>query len=131
MKCPVCGFEQSTVIDSRPRGEMRHRRYRCDNCGERYNTEERVVPSPGRGRTKTERYESTLIVTPDGIGYLHQRKTRGDTIREMPDEKLAELFDLVLRDEDARCRKDLPRRTKQDWLEWLGKEKVMRHEQQG
>ena len=42
MRCPNCGdkSESCRVIDSRSAGfgEYRRRRYRCDNCGYRFNT---------------------------------------------------------------------------------------------
>lgn len=43
MKCPYCKSEQSYCIDSRQLFSIRRRRYKCASCGERYNTEERVV----------------------------------------------------------------------------------------
>lgn len=68
MKCPVCGFAETTVKDSRPtddQGAIRRRRA-CDSCGFRFTTFERpqlreifVVKKNGQeeafSRTKLER----------------------------------------------------------------------------
>lgn len=44
MKCPYCRQNDSSVIDSRELrgGESIRRRRRCNNCGERYTTYERI-----------------------------------------------------------------------------------------
>ncbi len=41
MKCPMCGYEDSMVVDSRPvdNGSIRRRR-ECKRCGKRYTTYE-------------------------------------------------------------------------------------------
>lgn len=38
MRCPMCGSEQTKCINTRPRGEIRYRRYTCLNCGRRFTT---------------------------------------------------------------------------------------------
>lgn len=45
MKCPYCGHSSTKVIDSRPlsQGNSTKRRRECDECGKRFNTNERVV----------------------------------------------------------------------------------------
>ena len=53
MKCPNCGYTGTKVIDSRPRSEYIYRRRECPNCGQRFNTDERikrdaVIESSGR-----------------------------------------------------------------------------------
>ena len=48
MKCPLCGAQDTRVIDSRPTEEattLRRRRH-CDACAGRFTTHERVVEVP-------------------------------------------------------------------------------------
>ena len=48
MKCPVCGFEESKVIDSRPtdEGERIRRRRECIGCQKRFTTYEVIESLP-------------------------------------------------------------------------------------
>ena len=48
MKCPICGFEESKVIDSRPtdEGERIRRRRECISCGKRFTTYEIIESVP-------------------------------------------------------------------------------------
>ncbi len=48
MRCPVCGFEESKVIDSRPAdsGERIRRRRECLSCTKRFTTHEIVETVP-------------------------------------------------------------------------------------
>ena len=45
MRCPYCSSGKSKVIDSRPGagGAERQRRHRCEACGERFTTYEKVA----------------------------------------------------------------------------------------
>ena len=45
MRCPYCSSGKSKVIDSRPvaDGAERQRRHRCEACGERFTTHEKVA----------------------------------------------------------------------------------------
>lgn len=45
MKCPFCGFDKTTVIDSRPSEGKKRRRRECPQCGNRFTTYE-VVEKP-------------------------------------------------------------------------------------
>lgn len=45
MKCPFCGFEDSKVIDSRPKDEKIKRRRECFKCSARFTTFE-IVERP-------------------------------------------------------------------------------------
>ena len=45
MKCPFCGFDKTTVIDSRPSEGKKRRRRECPRCGNRFTTYE-VVEKP-------------------------------------------------------------------------------------
>lgn len=38
MMCPACYSDDKKVIDSRPFGTYRHRRYQCAACGHKWNT---------------------------------------------------------------------------------------------
>lgn len=42
MKCPRCGSYDSTCKDSRQRGWIRWRRYKCRTCWTYFETEERA-----------------------------------------------------------------------------------------
>lgn len=48
MKCPVCGFAESKVLDSRPteEGEAIRRRRECLSCQKRFTTYERLEVMP-------------------------------------------------------------------------------------
>ena len=48
MKCPVCGYPDSKVIDSRPtdEGERIRRRRECTKCGKRFTTYEVIENVP-------------------------------------------------------------------------------------
>lgn len=43
IKCPLCGNQESKVIDSRGVGDGIRRRRQCLSCGRRYTTNERIV----------------------------------------------------------------------------------------
>ncbi len=43
MKCPYCGSLQSHVKDSRQYKDVRYRKYKCESCGKRFDTAERVI----------------------------------------------------------------------------------------
>ena len=45
MRCPYCGHADSKVVDSRSTDEGIRRRRECSECGERFNTYERVDTS--------------------------------------------------------------------------------------
>ena len=48
MKCPLCSFEESKVIDSRPtdEGQRIRRRRECLSCGKRFTTYEIIESLP-------------------------------------------------------------------------------------
>ncbi|MBQ8081840.1 MAG: transcriptional repressor NrdR [Clostridia bacterium] len=48
MKCPVCGFEDSKVLDSRPidEGNCIRRRRECIQCSRRFTTYEKIEQPP-------------------------------------------------------------------------------------
>lgn len=46
MKCPFCGAEDTKVIDSRPTEDSIRRRRKCESCGRRFTTYEKVETIP-------------------------------------------------------------------------------------
>lgn len=48
MRCPICGFEDSKVLDSRPADDNRtiRRRRECLSCQRRFTTYEKVEDTP-------------------------------------------------------------------------------------
>ncbi len=48
MKCPYCGIDSTSVIDSRPADDNTsiRRRRQCDSCGKRFTTYEKVERIP-------------------------------------------------------------------------------------
>ena len=72
MKCPVCGFSESKVIDSRPadEGASIRRRRECLSCGKRFTTYETVESLP------------MVVVKKDGSRQsFERRKVLGGMIR--------------------------------------------------
>jgi transcriptional regulator NrdR family protein len=56
MKCPGCGSLETAVVDSRERLGQQMRRRRCDDCKQRFSTEERVI---GHSRAFTRKLADT------------------------------------------------------------------------
>lgn len=46
MVCPYCNNNKTRCIDSRQWSSIRYRKYRCDKCGKKFQTSEKVVPDP-------------------------------------------------------------------------------------
>ena len=72
MKCPYCGYSESTVIDSRPADETSsiRRRRECLSCGKRFTTYETVESLP------------MVVVKKDGSRQsFDRRKVLGGMIR--------------------------------------------------
>ena len=83
MKCLNCGSDLKYIKKSKKEGkEGRHnvtrKRYKCENCGEEFNTTERVTPSP------------TIIITNE-IGYsvFSKSKYQNSLLEVMQDKKNA------------------------------------------
>lgn len=68
MNCPKCGSSQRTTIDSRlaESGEVRRRRYCCNNCHYRYSTAEIVTgqmkTGPRAGLSKDEVFDQLVAI---------------------------------------------------------------------
>ena len=111
MKCPVCGFPDSRVIDSRPseEGAALRRRRQCDKCGARFTTHERVQHLPLMVVKKDGRREEFSFdklygglakacnkrpVSTDDIASLVQdveSALRQDGITEVPAERIGDM----------------------------------------
>ena len=46
MNCPYCGWEESKVVDSRPKEDTIKRRRECMKCGRRFTTYEKIELNP-------------------------------------------------------------------------------------
>lgn len=97
MKCPYCGSEKDSVVDSRKGegGKTVRRRRRCENCGKRYNTIERVEFGP------------IYVVKKNGARVefdrdkIEQGILRACNKRNIPRERITELADEI--DEEICC----------------------------
>ena len=96
MKCPFCGNNDTSVIDSRPADDntsIRRRRV-CEKCGKRFTTYEKVETIPLiviKKDNNREQYDRSKIEK----GVLlscHKRPVSADQIRELVDGVEKELF---------------------------------------
>ena len=90
MRCPMCGAEDTRVIDSRPadQGTSIRRRRACATCGHRFTTYERGVPVL-LVRKRSGRLE------PFSPQKLHRGVEAALADRPVPANALAELLDDV------------------------------------
>ena len=90
MRCPMCGAEDTRVIDSRPadQGTSIRRRRACATCGHRFTTYERGVPVL-LVRKRSGRLE------PFSPQKLHRGVEAALADRPVPASALAELLDDV------------------------------------
>lgn len=96
MKCPFCGNNDTSVIDSRPADDntsIRRRRI-CEKCGKRFTTYEKVETIPLiviKKDNNREQYDRSKIEK----GVLlscHKRPVSADQIRELVDGVEKEIF---------------------------------------
>lgn len=98
MKCPFCGLDNTHVVDSRPADDNRsiRRRRKCDECGKRFTTYEKVeiIPLTVIKKDKTrENYDRGKILA--GIlRACHKRPISIDQIEEAVNEIENEIFNL-------------------------------------
>ncbi|MGQ0849825.1 MAG: transcriptional regulator NrdR [Actinomycetota bacterium] len=89
MRCPICGAEETRVIDSRPaeQGGSIRRRRSCAECGHRFTTYERGAPVL-LVRKRSGRLEpfSPLKLQKGGAAALADRPVLGETLNEFLDE---------------------------------------------
>ncbi len=98
MKCPFCGLDNTHVVDSRPADDNRsiRRRRKCDECGKRFTTYEKVeiIPLTVIKKDKTrENYDRGKILA--GIlRACHKRPISIEQIEEAVNEIENEIFNL-------------------------------------
>lgn len=89
MRCPVCQGQSTKVLDSRDSGEAIRRRRRCQACGHRFTTRERIetsVPVVTKRNGKKQPFDRNKVLA--GLK-LACRK------RPIPDAKLEEIATQV------------------------------------
>ena len=96
MKCPFCGNNDTSVIDSRPADDnasIRRRRI-CDECGKRFTTYEKVETIPLiviKKDNNREQYDRSKIEK----GVLlscHKRPVSANQIRDLVDDIEKQIF---------------------------------------
>ena len=55
MRCPNCASYQTKCKDSRQAGDIRRRRYICNDCGTRFDTGEEICLSPAQIKADIKR----------------------------------------------------------------------------
>jgi transcriptional repressor NrdR len=98
MKCPYCHKNDSQVIDTRdlPDGEGIRRRRRCNACGQRFTTYERVQPVSlmiVKKDGRREEYDRRKLLTGLQIACA-KRPVSASTIEGILNDVEAELFNL-------------------------------------
>src|SRR5438270_6295417 len=98
MKCPYCHKNDSQVIDTRemPDGEGIRRRRRCNACGQRFTTYERVQPVSlviVKKDGRREEYDRRKLITGLQIASA-KRPVSQATIERIVNEVEATLFNL-------------------------------------
>ncbi len=98
MKCPYCHKNDSQVIDTRdlPDGEGIRRRRRCNACGQRFTTYERVQPVSlmiVKKDGRREAYDRRKLLTGLQIACA-KRPVSAATIEQILNEVETELFNL-------------------------------------
>ena len=98
MKCPYCHKNNSQVIDTRdlPDGEGIRRRRRCNACGQRFTTYERVQPVSlmiVKKDGRREAYDRRKLLTGLQIACA-KRPVSAATIEQILNEVETELFNL-------------------------------------
>ena len=96
MKCPFCGHENTTVIDSRPAEEnnsIRRRRV-CDECDKRFTTYEKVETIPLiiiKKDNNRETYDRSKIEA-GVLRACHKRPISAGQIERLVDDVETEVF---------------------------------------
>lgn len=105
MKCPFCGLDNTRVVDSRPADDNHsiRRRRKCDECGKRFTTYEKVeiIPLSVIKKDKTrENYDRGKILA--GIHRAcHKRPISIDQIEECVNEIENEIFNLECKEVES------------------------------
>lgn len=106
MRCPFCGSEDSQVLDTRDAPEGIHRRRRCKQCQQRFNTAERVDAG-----------HPPMIIKRDGRREVFDREKLLRNVRKacqkrpLPVEKIEGLVDDIERDLVEQSRLEVPSET--------------------
>lgn len=98
MKCPYCGNDSTSVIDSRPSDDnaSTRRRRSCDRCDKRFTTYEKVETIPLfiiKKDNNREKYDRSKIEK----GILlscHKRPVSANQIKEIVDDVEKDIFSL-------------------------------------
>ena len=96
MKCPFCGHENTSVIDSRPaedNSSIRRRRV-CDECDKRFTTYEKVETIPLiviKKDNNRETYDRSKIEA-GVLRACHKRPISANQINRLVDEVETEIF---------------------------------------
>ena len=97
MKCPYCGKENTRVIDSRPTDDSSIRRRRkCDECGKRFTTYEKVETLPlivVKKDNNREPYDREKIVA-GIVRSCHKRPISMTQINDMVDDIEGQIFNM-------------------------------------
>lgn len=98
MKCPFCGKDETRVIDSRPSEDNSsiRRRRKCDKCGKRFTTYEKVEAIPLMVIKKDmsrEAYDRSKIEK-GIISSCHKRPVSVTQINELVDDVENTIFNL-------------------------------------
>ena len=102
MKCPVCGYTESKVIDSRPseEGSSIRRRRECLSCQNRFTTYEKIETLPllviKKDRTR-ELFDKNKLLS-GIIKACHKRPVTMEQMEEVATEIEAELQNSLTRE---------------------------------
>ena len=117
MKCPVCNFQDSRVLDSRPvdDGASIKRRRECPNCGKRFTTYEvvdTVTIAVVKRNGKREFFDKHKLllgieracqkrpVDPESIATSIEAELQNSLVTEIPSSHIGEMVLERLRDVD-------------------------------
>ena len=97
MKCPYCGKENTSVIDSRPTDDSSIRRRRqCDECGKRFTTYEKIETLPlivVKKDNNREPYDREKIIA-GIVRSCHKRPVSMAQVNEMVDDIESQIFNM-------------------------------------
>ena len=102
MKCPFCNQDNTRVVDSRPVDDNTaiRRRRKCDACGKRFTTYEKVETIPlivikkDQNREQFDRSKIEAGV----LRACHKRPVSAEQIHKLVDEVETEIFNLEERE---------------------------------
>ena len=106
MRCPFCGDDNTRVIDSRPADENQaiRRRRRCDECGKRFTTYEKVETIPLiviKKDKNRETYDRAKIES-GVVRSCHKRPVSAVQIENCIDEIENKIFNLEVKEIESK-----------------------------